>query len=140
MTLPGTASESGRVVGRYIGSQGPLPSTVDDFWRMVWEQRVHLVLMLTAETEGRRVKCHQYWPHRGETPTRHGQLTVSCTSEHKTSSATVRDFQLTSSTVCTTVTTTVCCTSSVKTKFLDLTETILKYNTEFLYCPGMQVN
>jgi len=48
------------VVGRYIGAQGPLLGTVGDFWRMVWEQDVHLMLMLTAETEGRRVKCHRY--------------------------------------------------------------------------------
>jgi len=99
MTLPGGPAESGRVVGRYIGSQGPLPNTVGDFWRMVWEQRVRLLLMLTAETEGRRVKCHRYWPQRGETTARHGHLAVSCTGEHKTSSATVRDFQLTSDTV-----------------------------------------
>ena len=105
MTLPGGPSESGRVVGRYIGSQGPLPNTVGDFWRMVWEQRVRLLLMLTAETEGRRVKCHRYWPQRGETTARHGHLAVSCTGEHKTSSATVRDFQLTSDTVSITTTT-----------------------------------
>jgi len=104
MTLPGGDSESSRVVGRYIGSQGPLPNTVGDFWRMVWEQQVHLLLMLTAETEGRRVKCHRYWPQRGAMPARHGHLTISCTSEYKTSSATVRDFQLTSDTVSTTTT------------------------------------
>jgi len=58
MTLP--MSSSNQAVGRYIGCQGPLPQTVVDFWHMVWEQDVRLVLMLTAETEGRRVKCHRY--------------------------------------------------------------------------------
>ena len=95
MTLPVGQTSSGPVVGRYIGSQGPLPNTVADFWRMIWEQQVSLLLMLTAETEGRRVKCHRYWPQCGETPTHHGHLTVACTSEHKTSSATIRDLQLT---------------------------------------------
>lgn len=95
MTLPVGQTPSTQVVGRYIGSQGPLPNTVADFWRMIWEQQVHLLLMLTAETEGRRVKCHRYWPQAGETPSHHGHLSVACTSEHKTSSATVRDLQLT---------------------------------------------
>ena len=94
MTLPVGQSQSSQVVGRYIGSQGPLPNTVAEFWRMIWEQQVSLLLMLTAESEGRRVKCHRYWPQAGETASRHGQLTVTCTGERKTSSATVRDFQL----------------------------------------------
>jgi len=63
-------------------------------------EQVQLVLMLTAEMEGRRVKCHRYWPRRGETPARHGHLTVSCTDEQKTPAATIRDFQLTNDTVC----------------------------------------
>lgn len=95
MTLPVGQSPSSQVVGRYIGSQGPLPNTVTDFWQMVWEQRVHLMLMLTAESEGRRAKCHRYWPQYGETAISHGHLTVSCSSEQKTSAATVRNFQLT---------------------------------------------
>ena len=66
---------------------------------MVWEQRVHLMLMLTAESEGRRAKCHRYWPQYGETAVSHGHLAVSCTSEQKTPAATVRDFQLTHDTV-----------------------------------------
>jgi len=94
MTLPVGQSASSQVVGRYIGSQGPLLETVVDFWRMVWEQQVHLVVMLTAETEGRRVKCHRYWPQCGQSASRHGRLTVSCTSEEKRSSATVRELQL----------------------------------------------
>jgi len=99
MTLSDGQSSSGRVVGRYIASQGPLPNTVADFWRMVWEQHVHLVLMLTAESEGRRVKCHRYWPQCGQTSAGHEHLTVSCSAEQKIPSATVRDFQLTSDTV-----------------------------------------
>ena len=103
MKVPVDQSASTDVVGRYIGSQGPLPDTVADFWQMVWEQRVGLVVMLTAETEGRRVKCHRYWPLQcaGSTSTsaRHRHLTVACRGEGKTSSATVRDLQLSNNTV-----------------------------------------
>ncbi|PHH69264.1 hypothetical protein CDD83_5778 [Cordyceps sp. RAO-2017] len=49
---------------RYIASQGPLPATFEDFWSVVWEQDVRVVVMLTAETEGGQLKCHSYWNGR----------------------------------------------------------------------------
>lgn len=48
--------------GSYIASQAPLPSTFEDFWKVVWEQGSRVIVMLTRETEMGRVKCHQYWP------------------------------------------------------------------------------
>ena len=46
----------------YICAQAPTSSTVDDFWRMVWENSVSLILMLTKEVESDRKKCVPYWP------------------------------------------------------------------------------
>ena len=39
--------------------QGPLPETLADYWRMVWEQRSSTIVMLTRLEERARVKCDQ---------------------------------------------------------------------------------
>lgn len=46
----------------YIAAQGPLPATVVSFWQMVWEQQVHVVVMLTEIKEMGSDKCFPYWP------------------------------------------------------------------------------
>ncbi|KIK80733.1 hypothetical protein PAXRUDRAFT_157888 [Paxillus rubicundulus Ve08.2h10] len=54
---------------RYIATQGPLPATFVDFWTLVWEQNVHVIVMLTREVENAMVKCGTYW-----TDTQYGPL------------------------------------------------------------------
>ena len=57
--LPFTNSLQGyRQKGVYIATQGPLPHTVNDFWRMIWEQEVRCIVMLCKTEENGEVRGH----------------------------------------------------------------------------------
>lgn len=47
---------------KFVCAQGPMEGTVYDFWRMAWEQRVEIIVMLTNVEEYNKTKCFQYWP------------------------------------------------------------------------------
>uniref|UniRef100_A0A672PIH8 Receptor-type tyrosine-protein phosphatase C n=1 Tax=Sinocyclocheilus grahami TaxID=75366 RepID=A0A672PIH8_SINGR len=47
---------------KYIAAQGPKDETIGDFWRMVWEQKSSIIVMVTRCEEGNKIKCAQYWP------------------------------------------------------------------------------
>uniref|UniRef100_A0A8C1T8A8 protein-tyrosine-phosphatase n=1 Tax=Cyprinus carpio TaxID=7962 RepID=A0A8C1T8A8_CYPCA len=76
----------------YIATQGPLPETFGDFWRMVWEQRATTVVMMTRLEEKSRIKCDQYWPSRG-TET-YGMIQVTLLDTIELATFCVRTFSL----------------------------------------------
>ncbi|KAM6963463.1 receptor-type tyrosine-protein phosphatase H-like [Tautogolabrus adspersus] len=75
----------------YIATQGPLPSTVNDFWRMIWEQRVKGIVMVTNCNESGKTKCEHYWP-ADRKPCMYGELGVTIRYEQKELFWTLREF------------------------------------------------
>ncbi|XP_041650826.1 tyrosine-protein phosphatase non-receptor type 5 [Cheilinus undulatus] len=58
----------------YIATQGPTVNTVGDFWRMVWQERCPIIVMIT-NLEEKNEKCAEYWPE--DTVTHEGiEITV----------------------------------------------------------------
>ncbi|NXH95422.1 PTPRJ phosphatase, partial [Pachycephala philippinensis] len=74
----------------FIAAQGPLPNTIEDFWRMIWEKSIYSIVMLTKCTEQARTKCEQYWPDKQ--PKSYGDIIVTMVSEVVLPEWTIRDF------------------------------------------------
>ncbi|XP_056209574.1 receptor-type tyrosine-protein phosphatase eta isoform X3 [Falco biarmicus] len=74
----------------FIAAQGPLPSTIEDFWRMIWEKNIYSIVMLTKCVEQARTKCEQYWPDKQSKS--YGDITVTMVSEVVLPEWTIRDF------------------------------------------------
>ncbi|CAK8684510.1 unnamed protein product [Clavelina lepadiformis] len=77
----------------FIATQGPLPGTKDDFWRMVWEQDSRNIIMVTQTVERGKIKCDHYWPFDNE-PIVVGDLSLQMTSESILPEWTIREFKL----------------------------------------------
>ncbi|XP_042636909.1 receptor-type tyrosine-protein phosphatase C [Orycteropus afer afer] len=67
---------------KYIAAQGPRDETVDDFWRMIWEQKATVIVMVTRCEEGNRNKCAEYWPSMEQGTKTFGDVVVKI-NEHK---------------------------------------------------------
>ncbi|XP_061165539.1 receptor-type tyrosine-protein phosphatase gamma-like [Saccostrea echinata] len=77
----------------YIACQGPKAITVKDLWRMIWQENVTNVVMLTGIIEGQKRKCEQYWPNQGRTII-YGKLAVTNKLEVVYACYTVRNLEV----------------------------------------------
>uniref|UniRef100_A0A8C7YEU1 protein-tyrosine-phosphatase n=1 Tax=Oryzias sinensis TaxID=183150 RepID=A0A8C7YEU1_9TELE len=84
--MPGYQSKK-----EFIAAQGPLPGTVNDFWRMIWEKNVRTMVMLTRCNEQGRVKCEQYWASGVKSC---GDIIVKTTSDIILDDWTIKDFNI----------------------------------------------
>uniref|UniRef100_A0A452UR61 protein-tyrosine-phosphatase n=1 Tax=Ursus maritimus TaxID=29073 RepID=A0A452UR61_URSMA len=82
------------LVNKYIAAQGPLPHTCAQFWQVVWDQKLSLIVMLTTLTERGRTKCHQYWPDPPDVM-EHGHFHIRCQSEDCTLAYVFREMLVT---------------------------------------------
>ncbi|XP_026720030.1 tyrosine-protein phosphatase non-receptor type 22 [Athene cunicularia] len=79
----------------YIATQGPLPTTVIDFWRMIWEYKVLIVVMACMEFEAGKKKCERYWAEAAGPPLQCGPFGVACEAEEKKNEYVIRTLQVT---------------------------------------------
>lgn len=67
----------------YIACQGPLSCTLVDFWRMIWETGVSVVVMACNEYESGKPKCELYWPEEVDTSVLYGNFQVTLLKERQ---------------------------------------------------------
>ncbi|ELT99897.1 hypothetical protein CAPTEDRAFT_124253, partial [Capitella teleta] len=83
----------------YIATQGCLQTTVQDFWRMVWQENCHIIVMTTKLVERGKNKCVRYWPDEKEgvkeMPIYKAVLRLRRVNETSTTDYKLREFELT---------------------------------------------
>ena len=73
----------------------PMTNTLVDFWSMIWDNKVRVLIMLTGLEENGRKKCEQYWPSLEDGKTRYGPYSVTIVSEQTTAFYVLRNFAVT---------------------------------------------
>uniref|UniRef100_A0A182N519 protein-tyrosine-phosphatase n=1 Tax=Anopheles dirus TaxID=7168 RepID=A0A182N519_9DIPT len=62
---------------KFICAQGPMDATINDFWRMIWEQHLEIIVMLTNLEEYNKTKCAKYWPESTNDSIQYGELLIT---------------------------------------------------------------
>lgn len=61
----------------FIAAQGPMESTISDFWRMIYQEEAKTILMLTKTVEEGKTRCAQYWPPESGAYKTYGSMFVN---------------------------------------------------------------
>uniref|UniRef100_A0A8D0HK33 Receptor-type tyrosine-protein phosphatase C n=1 Tax=Sphenodon punctatus TaxID=8508 RepID=A0A8D0HK33_SPHPU len=80
---------------KYIAAQGPKDETTDDFWRMIWEQKATIIVMVTRCEEGNRNKCAKYWPSMEEETATFGEIVVKISESQMCPDYIIQKLQIT---------------------------------------------
>uniref|UniRef100_A0AC35GL31 Protein-tyrosine-phosphatase n=1 Tax=Panagrolaimus sp. PS1159 TaxID=55785 RepID=A0AC35GL31_9BILA len=89
----------------FIATQAPVSNTVEDFWQMIWEQDIRVVIMVANMKERGRIQVDKYWPDENEPNLHvHKDLEISCTNTVTFADYAKRDFDLVFSSYPTTTT------------------------------------
>ncbi|XP_062574199.1 receptor-type tyrosine-protein phosphatase alpha-like isoform X3 [Saccostrea cucullata] len=78
---------------QYIAAQGPKQNTVNDFWTMVWQEHVSIIVMLTNLKEGNKTKCAKYWPEVNQNII-YGKMSVKMIEEKEYAFYSIRKFNI----------------------------------------------
>ena len=68
--------------------------TITDFWRLVWQEKVRTIAMVTNVKEGKTKKCEQYWPAESGSGQSYGPFNVTVVEQHIFADYTIRTIQL----------------------------------------------
>nr|XP_012152431.1 PREDICTED: tyrosine-protein phosphatase non-receptor type 5-like isoform X3 [Megachile rotundata] len=79
---------------RYIATQGPLAHTVADFWKMVWADKVSVVVMMTKLHEAAKTKCEAYFPLDKNSRIQAENFTIIANSIDSRDGYIVRDLEI----------------------------------------------
>ncbi|XP_032903737.1 tyrosine-protein phosphatase non-receptor type 11-like isoform X3 [Amblyraja radiata] len=89
-----TNGKSGDDCKNYIATQGCLQNTINDFWKIIYQENAHVIVMTTKEIERGKNKCVRYWPDL-ETSKEYGLISVRNLEERMAQDYIVRDLEVT---------------------------------------------
>uniref|UniRef100_A0AC34RHJ3 Tyrosine-protein phosphatase domain-containing protein n=1 Tax=Panagrolaimus sp. JU765 TaxID=591449 RepID=A0AC34RHJ3_9BILA len=84
----------------FIAAQAPMENTMNDFWRMIWEQDVRIIIMAANINERGRKQAYKYWPNDDEENLLvNADLEISCKKTEVFADYARREFELTFATL-----------------------------------------
>jgi len=78
---------------KFIATQAPLPATVNDHWRMIWDSDARQIVMLTRLFENNKPKSEKYWPDEGSV--KYGDIDVEFVNKTELPEVDIRRFRVT---------------------------------------------